>query len=437
MTATTTAVESGPRGAVARMGQALAQRDFRVWFVGQLTSASGGLAQGVALSWLVLQSTGDAVWLTAVTACGWGPTLLLGTWAGAVVDRCSRRRLLLVTQGLLLLIGLVFSVLSAFGQLQLWLMLLLTACTGVVTAVDAPARQVFVVDLVGRDSVASAVGLWEVALNGSRVLGPGAAGALLAVSGPTLCFLFNALTYLAPLLVLVRLQPAADADAHLRRAGAAAPRPGKRAQAREGWAYARRSPLIRALLPMATASGLIFSMSLSLPTLADRALHLGGGGYGALMAAFGLGGLAGALLAASAPVPTPLRVRRLALATVVAVLCTAWAPLIPLAFAGMGAVGLTSIWFIASANTLAQLRSDPAVRGRVMSLWGMAMTGMLPLTGLVVTAVAQHVGAREGFSVSAVALAAALLAAWRALGERHDSSTQTGPMEKSGNESAN
>jgi MFS family permease len=169
---------------------------------------------------------------------------------------------------------------------------------------------------------------------------------------------------------------------------------------------------------MSAASGLIFSMGLSLPTLASRALHLGGGGYGALMAAFGIGGLPGALLAASSPVPTPLRVRRLALATVVAILCTAWAPYSALAFVAMAGVGLTSIWFIASANTLAQLRSDPAMRGRVMSLWGMAMTGTLPLTGLIVTGVGQHVGAREGFSISAVALAAAVLGGWRTLGGR-------------------
>ncbi|MBR7835941.1 MFS transporter [Actinospica durhamensis] len=412
MTATTLSTGSAPRQAFERMSQALAGRDFRIWFLGQLTSASGGLAQGVALSWLILQTTGNALWLTALTACTFGPTLLFGAWAGALVDRHDRRKLLLITQGVLLAVGLSFSLLSALGGLRLWVMLALTACSGLVGAVDAPARQVFVVDLVGQDAVASAVGLWEVAINGSRVLGPGAAGALLALSGPTLCFLVNGLSYLAPLLVLIRLRPVGAQGPD---AVPAARRP--RVRAREGLAYARRSPIIRALLPMSAASGLIFSMSLSLPTLASRTLHLGGGGYGALMAAFGIGGLPGALMAASAPVPTPPRVRRLALATVVAILVTAWAPDDALAFAGMAAAGLTSIWFIASANTLAQLRSDPAMRGRVMSLWGMAMTGTLPLTGLAVTAIAQHIGAREGFSVSAVALTAAVLAGWRALGE--------------------
>lgn len=410
MSASTAALVAAPRLAFARMGQALRGRDFRIWFFGQLSSASGSLAQGVALSWVVLQSTGNAVWLTALVACNFGPTLLFAPWAGAVVDRHDRRRLLLATQGLQLLIGLGLSLLTAAGSLRLFPLLLLATLGGLVNTVDAPARQVFVIDLVGEGNVASAVGLWEVALNASRVFGPAAAGALLATVGPAWCFGFNALTYCAPLYVLRRLKPARP----VHRDQAA----GAKIRARAGLAYVWRSPLIRVLMPMSAASGLIFSMGLTLPTLASRSFHMGAGGYGALMAAFGIGGLPGALMAASAPVPTPRRVRRLTLATVVAIGVTAWAPDPPLAFVGMAGVGLTSIWFIASANTLAQLTSADAMRGRVMSLWGMAMTGTLPLTGLGVTAIAQHISPRLAFSVSGAALFVAVLAGWRALAER-------------------
>ncbi|MEV7216083.1 MFS transporter [Kitasatospora cineracea] len=407
---TTTAAEplSAPRRALSRMGQALQGRDFRIWFYSQLTSASGTLAQGVALSWLVFELTHDAVWLTVLTACTWGPTLVLGPWAGALVDRSDRRRLLLLTQGLMMAIGLVLALVTALGGVHLWVLLVLATCTGLIATVDSPARQVFVVDLVGAGAVASAVGLWEVALNASRVIGPSIAGALLAFNGPAFCFAFNGLAYTAPMLALIKLRPRGDAEP--RKAAR-----GPRASAREGLAYARRSPIIRGLLPMSAASGLIFAMNLTLPPLVSRSLQMDGGGYGLLMAAFGIGGLPGALLAASAPEPTPRRVRTLALATSAAVLVTALSPDVFVAVVGMTAVGLTSIWFIATANTLAQLRSAPEMRGRVMSLWGSAMTGTLPFTGLAVTAVAQHVGARIGFSLSGAALLLATLAAWRAL----------------------
>ncbi|GAA1968481.1 MFS transporter [Catenulispora subtropica] len=393
---------------LGRIGGALRERDFRWWFAGQVTSASGVMAQGVALSWWVLQQTGDAVWLSVMTFATWGPTLVGGAWAGAVVDRADRRRLLLVTQAALLGIAATLAALAATGHLALWNVVVASVLSGTVIAFDAPARQVYVVDLVGEDGVASAVGLWEVALNASRVIGPGIGGALLAASGATACFAINALSYLPPLIVLTRMQA---------RTRAPRARKDKSGTAREGLRYALHSPVMRALLPMSAASGLIFGMSVALPPLVERSLHQGGGAFGAMMAAFGAGGLPGALLAASRPVPTGRRVRVLALFTAASVVAISLAPDLPLALAAMVLLGVTSIWFIASANTLAQLRCRPEMRGRVMSLWGMAMTGVAPIAGFGVAAVVQYVGPREGFAVSGVLLAAATAAGWRALHE--------------------
>ncbi|WP_033259385.1 MFS transporter [Kitasatospora setae] len=421
MTTTTAEPASASRRALARMGQALQGRDFRIWFYGQLTSASGALAQGVAMSWLILELTHDAVWLTILTACSWGPTLILGPWAGALVDRWDRRRLLLITQGLMMAIGLTLALLVSLGGIHLWILLALATCAGLIATVDSPARQVFVVDLVGAGAVASAVGLWEVALNASRVIGPSIAGALLATNGPAFCFAFNALAYTAPMIALIKLRPPSGGPRPETAApvppAAASPAPvdAPKAGARAGLSYAWHSPLIRGLLPMSAASGLIFAMGLTLPPLVSYSLHYGGGGYGLLMAAFGIGGLPGALFAAAAPEPTPRRVRTLALATSAAILLTALSPTIHVAVLGMAAVGFTSIRFIATANTLAQLRSAPEMRGRVMSLWGSAMTGTLPFTGLAVTFVSQHVDARIGFAISGAALLLATLTAWRAL----------------------
>ena len=394
-------------GALRRMSGALQRRSFRWWFAGQITSSSGVMTQAVALSWTVLQATHSAVWLSALAACSFGPSLLLGPWAGVLVDRSDRRRLLIVTQVLMMAIAGALFVFEMAGALTLPLILGLSLLSGAVSAVDAPARQVYVVDLVGREGVASAVGLWEVALNASRVLGPGLGGLLLATSGAASCFGVNALTYLAPLCVLMRMAPGLAASA-----GGRIPQKGA---AREGLRYALRTPLFRALLPMAMASGLIFSMGVALPPLAGQSLHLGGGGYGAMMAAFGAGGLPGALLAASSPEPTGRRVRILALFTAASVLVVAWAPVAAMALAGMVLTGMSSIWFIAAANTLAQLRCAPDFRGRVMSLWGMAMTGTLPVTSFLVGGVIDAAGPRFGFSISGVSVAVSAIAGWRAL----------------------
>ncbi|HTJ70550.1 MAG TPA: MFS transporter [Actinospica sp.] len=395
-----------PVGLLGRMSGALRRRAFRWWFAGQVTSSSGTMTQAVALSWTVLQVTHSAVWLSAVTACSFGPSLLLGPWAGALVDRADRRRLLIGTQVLMMAIAGALFVLALIGEMRLPFILTLSLLSGAVASVDSPARQVYVVDLVGRNAVASAVGLWEVALNASRVVGPGLGGLLLATSGAAACFGVNTLTYLAPLLVLIRMRPTGHTPVA---------RGAQKGAAREGLRYALRTPLYRALLPMSAASGLIFSMGVALPPLVSSALHLGGGGYGAMMACFGVGGLPGALLAAAAPEPTGRRVRVLALFTAASVLMVAWAPVAVVAMAGMVLVGMSSIWFIALANTLAQLRCDPDFRGRVMSLWGMAMTGTLPVTGFLVGAVIDGAGARVGFSISGICVAAAAIAGWRAL----------------------
>jgi MFS family permease len=163
------------------------------------------------------------------------------------------------------------------------------------------------------------------------------------------------------------------------------------------------------------ASGLIFSMGVALPPLVSRSLHFGGGGYGAMMAAFGVGGLPGALLAASSPSPTGRKVRILALFTAASVLVVAWAPEAAVALVGMVLTGMSSIWFIALANTLAQLRCAPDFRGRVMSLWGMAMIGTLPITSFVVGGVIDSAGPRFGFSISGVSVAVSAIVGWRAL----------------------
>lgn len=397
-------------GTWARMFGALRRPGFRWWFGSQVLSASGSMTQAIGLSWLILQLSPNAVYLAVATICAWGPLLPLGPWAGTLVDRLDRRRLLIATQSLQMTFALLLAVLTATGAIRLWSVFAVSLATGVVAAVDGPARQVYVLDLVGGKGIASAVSLYEVVLNASRVLGPALGGVLVSTVGVAPCFLVNALVFLAPLLVLLRTRVTAT--------GRAAPTPRSPKAITAGLRYVARAPSVRACVLMAAAGGMLFNLSIALPVFATRALHLGGEGFGLLMAAFGVGALPGAALAAATRWPSGRVIRLLGLLTGVAVVLTALAPHPALAYAGMAAAGFLSIWFVATANTLVQLTSAPEMRGRVMGVWNMALPGTVPLTGLLAAGISQEFGARAGFGAAGVALLVTAMIGWRALG-RH------------------
>jgi MFS family permease len=403
--------ESAGTDAVIERGGAFASLRvpaYRWWFSSQVVSSSGSMTQAVGTSWLVLQLTGHGVDLAYLSAATMLPLLVLAAWGGSLADRFDRRRLLIVTQSIFFGLSALLAVLSVTGHARLWNLLVVSAVTGTVMAVDAPARQVYVVDLVGPERLSSAIGLFEVIINASRVLGPAVGGVLLVVSGPTACFTANALSFLAPLWVLLRYRGP-------RGHGGRAPREDRRGRTREGLAYVWSRPQLRALVLLAAATGVLFNASVLFPLLATRAFGLGGGGFGALLASFGLGALPGAFIAARATgEPSGRLVRTLALGTGISMCTTAYAAGPLVAFATMAVTGFLSIWCIAAANTLAQLRCAPQMRGRVMGIWTMALPGTAPLTSGVAAYIADHLGARAGFAFAAALLALAALTGWRA-----------------------
>jgi MFS family permease len=385
---------------------ALRVRPFRWWFIAQIVAGAGNMTQAVALAWLVLELGGGGVALGLLAAFTFGPSLLLGVHAGTLVDRVDRRRLLLGTQSALLVLGVVLGVLTATGAIRLWSVFAVAAVTGVVIAADWPARQVYVLELVGPERTAGAVSLYEVVINASRVLGPGVGGVLLATAGISVCFFVNAVTFAFPIAVLLRHRPAARVRE--RSVGGA----------REGLRHSLAVPPIRACMLIAIAAGMVFNTGIALPLVATRAFHLGASGYGLLLAAFGIGAIPGALMASAGGAwPAGERVRALTVATGAAVLATATAPELWMLFAGMAVLGFFSIWLVSLANTLVQLRAAPALRGRVMGVWSMAMPGTFPITGLALGFAADAVGPREGFALAGVALLASAAAGWRALAD--------------------
>jgi MFS family permease len=399
--------------------RALREPAFRQWFASQILSASGTMTQSVAQSWLVLRLTGSGLDLGLMGSLTFLPLLIAGPWAGALVDRFDTRRVLLVTQSLFIAVACLLAVLVATGSERLWMLFAIAIVTGMIAAPDSAARQVYVVELVGTSRVASAISLNEVVINSSRVLGPAVGGALLATVGVAACCVFNAASYLLPLAVLIAhrtraasLGPTADTPA---RTGQQPPRPGRLA----GLGYAWRHPAIRVSVLLAAAAGMLFSLSVPLPLLATRVFHLGGGGYGLMMAVFGLGALPGALLAAAGrSSPSGRSVGVLAVVTALAILATACAPSLALVLTGLAVTGCVSIWFIARANTLVQLAADPDMRGRVMGVWNMALPGCTPITSPLVGLVDGVAGARAGFGLAGVALLLVSITGWHGLTAR-------------------
>jgi MFS family permease len=404
-----TELTGGTRPSLRRSFRSLESPAYRSWFFSQVLSASGTMTQAVATSWLLLRLTGNGVDLGLLSACTFLPSLLLGPYVGALVDRVDRRKLLMATQALLLLLAAATAAVIGAGVVRAWMLFVISLLTGTVAAPDATARQVYVIDLVGTERVASAVSLYEVILSVSRVAGPALGGALLATTGAAACCAVNAASYVAPLIVLLIHKPAASVST--------VSKGQTLADLRAGLRYARRHRAIVVCLFLAAASGMLFSLGVSLPVLATRVFHLGGGGYGLMMAAFGVGALPGALLAsAGANHPTGRRVGGLAVATALAVLGTASAPAAWVAFAGLAVTGCVSIWFIAAANTFVQLAAEPGMRGRMMGLWTMALPGSEPVTGPCAGLVTQYIGPREGFGLAGMTLGIVATVGWRALG---------------------
>jgi MFS family permease len=379
---------------------------FRRWFVSQILSSSGTFTQSVAVAWLVLSLTGSGVDLGLMTSCTFLPVFVLGPYSGRLVDRFGPRRVLIATQSVFPLLTLAIALLAATGTARVWMLFVIAASTGVVSAPDGAARQVYVIELVGTSRVASAVALNEIVLNASRVVGPALGALVLGTAGVAACCVVNALSFLPPLAIVLRNRPTATD-------GARRPRGASKIS---GLRYAWRIPSIRACLVLAAASGMLFNLNVPVPLLATRVFHLGGSGYGLMMATFGLGSIPGAVLAAaSSGKPKGRTVAVLASVTGIAVLATAYAPDTALAFVGMAMTGCFSIWFIAAANTLVQLEAEPEMRGRVSAAWNMALPGCEPATSPFVGWVAGAAGPREGFGVAGLALIAAAIAGWRAL----------------------
>lgn len=384
----------------------LSNPNYRRFLSGQAVSMAGTWMQTIAQSWLVLQLTGSATAVGLVVALQTLPILLLGPYAGVVVDRLDRRRLLI---GLLSVMGaqaLVLGVLTATGTVQLWHVYALALALGTVSSFENPARQSFVLELVGPDHLRNAVSLNSVLVNVARAVGPAVAGVVIATGGIALCFLLNAVSFVAVIASLARLDVAALVPS--------TPAPRAPGQLREGLAYVRRTPALAVpLLAMALVGCLAFEFQVVLPIVASETFAGDASTYGFLTAAMGAGAILGGLAMAAWGRTGMPALAAAAFAFGLAMLATALAPTLTLALVGMGLVGAASVAFQSTGNSTLQLASAPHMRGRVMALWAVAFLGSTPIGGPIAGWVSQHFGGRAGLALGAVAclLATALIAA--------------------------
>jgi MFS family permease len=391
----------GKRGGSFR---ALRSRPFRLYFGGQVVSASGSFLQQTAIGWLVLELTGSPRDLGLVLAAGGIPSLLLGPWGGAVADRVDLRKLLLVTQTLYCLLAAFLWGLAEAGAANVVVLVAIGAAGGVVQIADSPARQALVSRLVPPDDLASAVSLNGVVVNSARVVGPALAGVLIVTVGTTVCFGVNALSYLAVIAALLVIRP--------RQAGGAAP-PGRRG-VREGLRYAAgRQQLWLPLLMMSVVGLLAFNFAVVLPVFAKETFHGTGGTYGLLTTMLSVGAVVGSLAVGLVHHPRRPYLLFAALGFGVTSAATAVAPNVVVACVTLAVMGATAFCFVTLCSTTLQLHSSSAYRGRIMALWVFVYLGTTPigsiLTGWIISAGGPRVALLVG---SGACLAAAVLAAF-------------------------
>jgi MFS family permease len=397
---------------IDRAFPALHHRNYRLFFSGQLISLIGTWTQQVAQGWLVWTISHSPLMLGAVTGAQSLPVLLFGLWGGVAADRMPKRRLLLGTQVAAMVLALLLSGLTFAGIVgpahpvfSLAMVGVLAFALGTVNAFDAPARQAFVVELVGKKHLLNAISLNSSIFNGARIVGPALAGVMIRFVGVPACFLINGLSFIPVIagLYLIRMRP---------QAVAVVSRGGVMGNLRESLGFVWREPLIRDLyLTVMTISVLVFSYATMLPLFADQVLHSGAAGYSLLSVSAGLGALVAALSLAVIHERRRSRGAWIVLGAIGMSLSVAIFSLstsLPLSVLALALGGFSGIAFLARANTALQTAVPDELRGRVMSVYILLLMGVAPFGAVQLGAVASLLGAQRALAAESV-LAAVIL----------------------------
>ncbi len=368
--------------------RALKHRNYRLFFFGQIISLSGTWMQSVAQSWLVYRITGSVALLGMIGFAGQFPVFLLTALGGAVADKYNRRSILIFTQTAAMMTAAVLAFLALSGSIEVWHLFVLATISGVFNAFDIPARQSFVMDMVGRDELLNAVALNSSVFNGARIIGPAIAGILVAAVGEGWCFFGNSVSYIAVIagLLAMRIAPKTTVP----KAGSAFEK------IKEGFVFVARTKPIRflmLLLGLVSLMGMPYAVLM--PIFAEEILHGGVRGLGILMGASGSGALIAALMLAARKNLKGLG-RWVTISSGVfgvflilfSLSKTFWLSAVLLV-----PIGFSMMLQMASSNTLVQAMVPDDLRGRVMSVYSMMFMGMAPIGALLAGSLANYLGA--------------------------------------------
>jgi len=372
--------------------RALRSRNYRLFVAGQSVSLVGTWMQQVAMSWLVYRLTGSALLLGVVGFTSQIPTFLIASFAGVLADRWDRRRLLIVTQSLAMTQAILLAAIVLTETVQVWQIILLSLVLGIVNAFDIPTRQAFVVEMVDyREDLSNAIALNSSMVNAARLIGPSIAGILVASVGEGVCFILNAVSYLAVIVALAAM--CINPDAH-------PPRQKRHIlhELHEGVVYAFGFKPIRSLLLLVALISLMgMPYAVLVPVFAKEILHGGAHTFGFLMTASGCGALMGTFYLASRK--SVLGLERVIVKAIVlfavGIAIFAVSDYFVLSLAALACAGFGMITVVASSNTVLQTILEEDKRGRVMSFFTMSFMGMIPFGSLSAGALADWIGPRH------------------------------------------
>ncbi len=388
-----------------RLGVALRSlryRDFRLFFTGQFISLVGTWMQSIAQSWLVYRLTGSSALLGGLGFAGQVPVFLLATIGGTVSDRYSRHRLVIGTQTASMLLAFILAALTLTGQVRVWHIFVLAALLGAVNALDIPARQSFMVEMVGKEDLINAIALNSSIFNGARIIGPAIAGLLVAKIGEGWCFFTNGVSYIAVIIGLLLMDLKAPRRAEV--SGSALSR------ILEGFRFVRRTAPIRYILLMLGVTSIMgMPYTVLMPIFADRILHSGARGLGLLMGASGIGAVIGAL---SLAVRSGIRglgrwVGYACAGFGLSLILFCWSSFFWLSVLLQIPVGFFLMVQMGASNTLIQAMVPDDLRGRVMAVYSMVFMGVAPFGAFLGGVLAEKLGAPLTISSGALGCVAA------------------------------